>query len=670
MSIQEISNSISTVSFKGVIFKDINPLLANRKLYSAAIDFAVQKISKHNPDVIAGIDSRGFIIGQSIADRMNLPFTMIRKAGKMPNTIKKSYKKEYGEDTMEVQLDLFPKGTKVVIVDDLIATGGTLCCAAELMEEAGYEVVDVFCLIQLQGFQLPEKLKQYNLNFVLSYATSGELATLQTTRYLPTKPRESGSEVVVFYHPSMKEIADGILCYDCFREGFISWEKFPDKWDNITFENNLENKRVVFIGSLFDPTTFLEQLSFIKVLPRQGILSLDFYLPYYGSSTHERVDYEGMLATAETTASIISSCMSLTKEGPARIHIYDIHCVVERFYFSDNIVYKGETAIELFKSRISPTSTIMFPDMGAYKRFRHCFINYKMIVCSKVRDGDKRNIIITDKYNWPLPGYDSEALDDVIIVDDIANSGGTLMEGKKAAISFGAKRVSAYVTHAVFPNNSHTKMTGFHKFYVTNTNPMITSKLKNNDMFEIIDISPHISASLMQSLGIKNALKKKSINVYVASSNTVKLNVVHDMFAPYYSVEVFGTNAKSGVPEQPINEETLQGCMNRLNATIEQFRETADFVISIESGIDTEKMVDYCEIAVYNKEKGSVTNVSSLKYGISTPVPIDFQSFATNRNVTVGSLIEKAYGYSSWHDHFGTVSRYNMMLTTLNEALK
>ena len=121
-------------------------------------------------DVIAGAESRGFIFGMPIAYLLHKPFVLIRKAGKLPReTVSKTYDLEYGTATIEIHKDAIQPGQKVVLVDDLIATGGTMKAAAELIEELGGEVVKAIFLMELAGLKGREVLKGYDVASVVSY---------------------------------------------------------------------------------------------------------------------------------------------------------------------------------------------------------------------------------------------------------------------------------------------------------------------------------------------------------------------------------------------------------------------------------------------------------------------------------------------------------------------
>ena len=135
-----------------------------------AIDEMVKLLDGVDCDVIAGTESRGFIFGMPIAYLLNKPFVLVRKAGKLPcETISKTYDLEYGSATIEIHKDAIQKGQKVVLVDDLIATGGTMKAAAELVEELGGEVVKMLFLIELAGLEGRKVLSDYEVASVVTY---------------------------------------------------------------------------------------------------------------------------------------------------------------------------------------------------------------------------------------------------------------------------------------------------------------------------------------------------------------------------------------------------------------------------------------------------------------------------------------------------------------------
>ena len=136
----------------GIVFKDITPILKDPVLCEKVVDAFVEKLKGIHIDVVAGVESRGFLFGLTLATRLGLPFIPIRKAGKLPFTIKqKAYKLEYGTATIEMHTDAFEPGQHILIHDDLLATGGTVTAASELIKEMGGTVAGFAFVVGL-GF--------------------------------------------------------------------------------------------------------------------------------------------------------------------------------------------------------------------------------------------------------------------------------------------------------------------------------------------------------------------------------------------------------------------------------------------------------------------------------------------------------------------------------------
>ena len=134
----------------GILLYDISTLLAEPKAWQEAIDQLAEVVGPYKPDVLAGIESRGFLVAAPLALALGCGFTMVRKAGKLPGeTVAYSYDLEYGSDTIEIQSDAVKPGQRVVILDDLLATGGTMAAAVKLFEKVGAEVAGAACIIEL-----------------------------------------------------------------------------------------------------------------------------------------------------------------------------------------------------------------------------------------------------------------------------------------------------------------------------------------------------------------------------------------------------------------------------------------------------------------------------------------------------------------------------------------
>ena len=154
----------------GIIFRDITTVTQDPVSLKMAIDSMTEAISDIDYDVIVGLESRGFIFGTPIAYNENKQFSVIRKKGKLPwKTIGQKFELEYGTAECEIHIDAIKEGQKVVIVDDLMATGGTMEAAVKLVERLGGEVVACLCLIELEGLNGRAKLEGYNVRTVVKY---------------------------------------------------------------------------------------------------------------------------------------------------------------------------------------------------------------------------------------------------------------------------------------------------------------------------------------------------------------------------------------------------------------------------------------------------------------------------------------------------------------------
>lgn len=168
--LEEYVRSIPDFPEKGIIFRDVTSVLQDAEGFHLAIDTMQSLIEDLEFDVVAGPESRGFIFGTPIAYINKKPFVLIRKKGKLPcETVEKTYELEYGTATIEMHKDSILPGQKVLIVDDLIATGGTTKAMVELIEELGGEVVGIVVLMELAGLKGREKMQGYRLDSAICY---------------------------------------------------------------------------------------------------------------------------------------------------------------------------------------------------------------------------------------------------------------------------------------------------------------------------------------------------------------------------------------------------------------------------------------------------------------------------------------------------------------------
>jgi len=155
---------------KGVVFRDITTLLKDGKALKRAVDLLYHRSKGKKLDLIAAIESRGFILGGALANRMGVGFVPVRKFGKLPaDRIEEKYDLEYGTDALEIHKDAVKKGQRVLIVDDLLATGGTLQATCKLVEKLGGKVAGILVLIELSFLKGREKLRGYDLYSLVKY---------------------------------------------------------------------------------------------------------------------------------------------------------------------------------------------------------------------------------------------------------------------------------------------------------------------------------------------------------------------------------------------------------------------------------------------------------------------------------------------------------------------
>ena len=168
--LEEYVKSIPDFPEKGIIFRDVTSVLQDAEGLHLAIDQMQEKLEGVDFDVVLGPESRGFIFGVPIAYNMKKPFVPVRKKGKLPcETVSMEYDLEYGTATIEMHKDAIKPGQKVVVIDDLIATGGTIEAAIKLIEQLGGEVVKVVFLMELAGLKGRERLAGYDVESVICY---------------------------------------------------------------------------------------------------------------------------------------------------------------------------------------------------------------------------------------------------------------------------------------------------------------------------------------------------------------------------------------------------------------------------------------------------------------------------------------------------------------------
>jgi adenine phosphoribosyltransferase len=170
MIAEKIKNSVRDIPDfpkPGIVFKDITPLLIDFKLREELIDAFAEKLKDLKIDIVIGVESRGFLFGIPLANRLSVPFVPVRKAGKLPySTYKVSYDLEYGQAVMEIHSDAIQHGSRVLVHDDLLATGGTAAAAAQLVQKMGGELVGFAFIIELGFLSGRKNLMQFSPNLI------------------------------------------------------------------------------------------------------------------------------------------------------------------------------------------------------------------------------------------------------------------------------------------------------------------------------------------------------------------------------------------------------------------------------------------------------------------------------------------------------------------------
>ena len=169
-TMKQLIRDVPDFPAEGVMFRDITPVLQNPTAFNEVVCSMVERVKPMDPDVIVGIESRGFILGAPIALELGVGFVPVRKIGKLPSeTVQAEYSLEYGTSVVEIHRDAIEPGMRVAIVDDLLATGGTARAAVQLVEELGGEVVGLSFLIELSFLNGARLLEGYRVDTIVKY---------------------------------------------------------------------------------------------------------------------------------------------------------------------------------------------------------------------------------------------------------------------------------------------------------------------------------------------------------------------------------------------------------------------------------------------------------------------------------------------------------------------
>ena len=170
MQLKDFIRNVPDFPVKGIQFKDITTLLKEGEAFAIAVDYMYEPFRQKEITKVVGIEARGFIFAAAMAYKLNAGIVPVRKQGKLPaETISEEYQLEYGKDAVEMHVDAIQKGDKVLVVDDLLATGGTAAATCRLVERLGGDIVGVSFLIELTDLKGREKLKSYEVHSLIQY---------------------------------------------------------------------------------------------------------------------------------------------------------------------------------------------------------------------------------------------------------------------------------------------------------------------------------------------------------------------------------------------------------------------------------------------------------------------------------------------------------------------
>ncbi|XP_028550070.1 ribose-phosphate pyrophosphokinase 4 isoform X2 [Dendrobium catenatum] len=310
---------------------------------------------------------------------------------------------------------------------------------------------------------------------------------------LALSPKRSKKNVCLFFCEEMRNLAELIAMEsDAIELRSIDWRNFEDGFPNLFISNahGIRGQHVSFLASFSSPGVIFEQLSIIYALPRLFVSSFTVVLPFFPTGSYERMEEEGDVATAFTLARILSN-IPISRGGPSSLVIFDIHALQERFYFGDNVLPFFESGMPLLKNRLQ-----QLPDSDNYSVIMIRRNLHAQIVCTKVREGDHRFVRL--KEGDPKGRH-------VVIVDDFVQSGGTLIECQKVLAAHGAAKISAYVTHGIFPNKTWQRFKyddgvspdkGMRYFWITDSCPHTVNEVKGIPPFEVLSLAGSIADAL------------------------------------------------------------------------------------------------------------------------------------------------------------------------------
>ena len=441
------------VEYKSVTYLDIQSILLkgnqNRlfEIMNRLLDGLVY-------DTVMVADARGFLFASLFIGK-DVNIVMARKPGKLPgNVLTKQYRKEYGTDSICIQSGLIDASSRVIILDDVIATGGTMKAMAELVTDSGGKVVKFIApyIVKVNG----EFMCGEMINNVVTYMTSEEIDFIESLSTPIPKSSESDigmSDIVAIVPPSYTSM------YQQFPVLHVKWGKYaysPNTWFN---SKHVFGRTVLVYINTSEPEEMIQVLNLLHILKRKQAEKVIIVCPFIDQSTQDRVEHDGEMESiaAMDTLNVLF--------GKHIVVTFDIHCL-QSFTAYHNMIHTSVVEKMWDKFYAGTDFIPVFPDDGAAKRYSRIKSNTgKRIVFQKMRDGDKRHLytndIIKEECNY-------------VVIDDIIRSGGTMSECGKYLKQRCNGDVNCLVAHTPLEPKAAARMDIFDAIYTSDSCPRTT----------------------------------------------------------------------------------------------------------------------------------------------------------------------------------------------------
>lgn len=471
---------------RGVDFIDIQSCLATPNEMLKVTDQLTHGLLFN---AVVCIEARGFLFAGAF-EAKKFPVIMARKPGKLPGEeLQVEYDKEYGKDAICIQKGLINKGDKVIIVDDVIATGGTMLAVAKLVEMCGAEVVGFvapFMVVKPGGELMCPPAVGQNCRFLqtqesLTYAAQS--SALNSTSLLPS---DSSPSTLNQIDNLMRTVCTNAIhgmhlmpddTYCIFPKGFeyygktegINWGSFYQS-SNIWFQSDaIKGKNVLVFVDLTNSSSTLDVLQLLTIIKKKDPKTVRVVFTFIEQGTQDRIEYKRI--TINGLNSVIESIAQIdTIARLFRNHkaiTFDLHALQSQLVFEDLSCYSLMTHLWKKYKDQHPDAIPVFPDEGAKKRFSG-LLEIKNAVCfvkDRGASGLERNL----KLDVPLDPKTTTGR--FVIIDDLVRSGGTMSEAAKYLRSIGATKVDVMFSHAPFQSDTARKFVGFDSVWTSDSCP-------------------------------------------------------------------------------------------------------------------------------------------------------------------------------------------------------